>query len=185
MRAGDKASAIMESAPAEFRDKLAGAVVRECFAQAVIEHFGMARAALILEKVQGVYAIRDDTPRKASATGPGRVYLKVYTTDATIKTDLDHNQEAIKRKMRAGGVYFDRLKPYSSTGDMRSRAPFTAHVADLRSQMASAAQAPSTEDEGAHTTSWTQSDIDAAVAGVDNAQLADAIRRAMEASLLS
>ena len=184
VRAGAKAAAILESVPAGRQGKLAGAKVRECFAEAVIAEYGTAAAVYILENVQGVYAIRDDAPRKASATGPAPVHLKVYTTEAIIKADLDAQQESIKRRMRAGGVYFDRLKPYSSTGDMRSRAPFAARVAELRAELESAAQDSVSEADGAGASAWTQADIEATVAGVENDRLADAIRRAMEASLL-
>lgn len=210
MRAGDKLQAVLGSVPAELERRYTGALVRERFAQAVIDEYGEAAATFILENTQGVYLRKDDAPRKASATGAAPVYLEIYTTEAIIKADLDNRQEALKRRLRKMDVHFDRLKPFSSTGNMRHRAPFEARVAELKAHLAAQEARESGEGAGAGSRAGsgaststpaftstspssppspgalaaaTPAHLAAALAQVDNPRLADAIRRAMEASL--
>lgn len=194
---GDKLATLMRTAPANLAGQMAGARVRDCFAQAVIGLFGTAGAIFILQNVQAVYVRRDDTPRKASATGPAPILLEVCTTEAIIKTELDSRQEALKWRMRPLGVQFDVLKPVTSTWDMRYKKPFEARVAELRAQLEAAegriaaieaAKAAGSDNSGtspaAPASLWTPERIDATVADIESPALAEAIRRAMAASLL-
>ena len=192
VRAGDKVSQILGSMPKEMAGALAGARIRERFARAVVEEYGPNAAAFILGNIQGVYLVKDDAPRKASATGPAPVYLNIYTTESIIKADLDANQEALKRRLYPLGVRFDRLKPISSTGDMRYKAPFAGKVAELRAQIARQAAALNPEaqsgktqvsaESGAALTPEERKRVEESLAAMDNPRLADAIRRAMSAA---
>ena len=176
--------ALFAGLPAERVAQLKAARVQERFAEAIIEEFGETAAAFVLENVQGVVVARDEAPRRASAQGNPPVYLHVYTTEAIIKSELDWRQERLKRRLRARGVYFDMLKPHSSTHDMRQRTPFARTVEDLRAKLA--AEAAASADTPAKDGFWTAERIAEAVAPIaeTNPDLADAIRRAMEASLL-
>lgn len=176
--------ALFAGLPAERAAQLTAARVQDRFAEAVIGEFGDAAAAFILENVQDVVLARDNAPRKASAQGNPPVYLHVYTTEAIVKSELDWRQERLKRRLREQGVCFDMLKPHSSMHDMRHREPFARTVEDLRAKLAAeaAADADAPEKPGG----WTAERIDGIVAPIaaDNPELAAAIRRAMEASLL-
>ncbi len=185
VRAGEKLTAVLGSVPEQMEGQLKGAMVREAFAQAIIDEYGTEAAAYYLENIQLVYLRKDDKNAKKSSTGPAPVYLDVYTTEAIIKADLDSRQEAIKRRLRAANVHFDRLKPYSSTGDMRHRKPFEARAAELKAQLVQEhAEGEGVEGEGeASGEAWTDERINEMVAQVEDPHLQDAIRRAMQVSL--
>lgn len=176
IRVGQKLGVLLSALPPEAADRMKVASIYRRFADAIIEEYRTLPAAIyVLERIQGVYLEKDDAPRKAGATGAPLTYLKIYTSDATLKADLDCRQESIKRRLRARGIFYDRMKkPYSSRGDMAKRTPFADTVADLKAQLA--AQEGASEGEG--RTPWTEERLDALLADVQNPELAARIRKA-------
>ena len=182
IRVGQKLNAIFAGMPPKVADRMKVASIYHRFAEAIIEEYRTLPAAIyVLERIQGVYLEKDDTPRKAGATGEPLTFLKIYTTDATLKADLDYRQESIRRRLRAKGIIYDRMKkPYSSRGDMRYRTPFADVVAELKAKLA-AQEGRAGAGEGGEGTAahWTEERVDELLADVQNAELAARIRAIM------
>ena len=179
IRVGQKVNALFASLSPRVADRMKVASLYHRFAEAIIEEYRTLPAAIyVLERIQGVYLEKDDTPRKEGATGEPLTYLKIYTTDATLKADLDYRQESLKRRLRARGIFYDRMKkPYSSRGDMRYRTPFADTVADLKAQYA--AQQDRAGGDAAGVASWTEERVDELLADVQNEELAARLRKKM------
>lgn len=154
------------------------AFVHRVFAEAILEEYGDNTAPFILQHVQAVYVQSDTDHLKKSFSEHPDVLLRVYTDEAIVRSDLDARQERLKFKMVRRGVYFDKLKSYASTFEMRKRKPYEDLLCEMQRQSLKM-------DGEAHEDSlglvMSDEEIRQTAALAENEQLSEAIVAAMRA----
>jgi len=154
------------------------AFVHRVFAEAICEEYGDSTAPFILQHVQAVYVQSDTAHLKKSFSAHPDVLLRVYTDEAIVRSDLDARQERLKLKMVKRGVYFDKLKSYASTFEMRKRKPYEDL---LREMQKGTLQANDTPEEEPLPLTMTDEEILQTAALAEDEQLSAAIVGAMRA----
>lgn len=149
--------------------------VLNSFAESLMASTDTTEAGLfMLDHIQAVYVMRDDAPLKSGKTP---IVLRIYSDDSVVRAELDARQEWIRLQLAQRGIRYDKMIIHASKYGMRKRRPFERFIAEVTGSDL----APDT-DVTRHE--FTEDEVDALSARVENPQIANSLRAALEATAL-
>ena len=161
----------------EFKKALTAKKVQNAFARAVERVFrGDAAARVVLEHVQAVYVMRDTRPYKKGATPD--VYLYIYSSDSTVRSELDFRQDWIRLALADEDIHYDRVKIYASKMGMKKRRPYEEYL----SQKDADARERARLDSDVVRHNLSESEMCDIASCVEDAGVRNALLRAMQAT---
>ena len=163
-------SEFVDTLDSSFKKMLVAKQVENAFARAICKVFGnMDAARFVLLRVQSVYVMRDTRPYKRGAHVD--VYLYVYSSDSTVRSELDMRQEWIRIALASENIHYDKMKVYASKLGMKKREPYKNYFDDKEEVK---------QDIMRHTLS--DAEIEHIAINVENSNVRRALEHAMRAS---
>ncbi len=172
--------AFLQSLDPSFRKALQAKRVQNAFARAIEHVFKNEDAvALVLKNVQAVYVMRDTRPYKRGATPD--VYLQIYSSDSTVRSELDMKRDWIRLALLEEDIHFDKMKIYASKLNMKKRKPYKQYL-ERKSAESTLGIAGKNMSGDVSRHSLSEKDMEEIASRVENAEVSRALSRALHAT---